>query len=75
MAKSDGTTGQDANNDMLIIEEVVTFDRATYNQGENALYDFSVREDGIVDTIVSRGVGGVAIKIKSEASKQEITKE
>ena len=32
-------------------------DRASFNQGQNALYDFSIEEE-IAQTIVSRGPGG-----------------
>ena len=33
-------------------------DRASFNQGENALYNFSVEEE-LAQTLVAKGVGGV----------------
>ena len=47
-------------------------DRAAFNQGENAKYDFSVEEE-IAQPIVARGAGGVMTS--SEVYKQETTKE
>ena len=38
-------------------ESVIAFDRAAFNQGENAKYDFSIQE-GTAQPIVSRGPGG-----------------
>lgn len=37
---------------------IIAFDRAAYNQGPNAKYDFSVEED-TAQTLVARGPGGV----------------
>ena len=37
----------------------VCFDRATFNQGINAGYDFEVSEKGVVSTIVAKGPSGV----------------
>ena len=37
---------------------VIAFDRAAYNQGEDAKFDFSVTENEIQPTITARGVGG-----------------
>ena len=48
-------------------------DRASFNQGQNAMYDFSVEEEK-AQTLVSRGPGGVFAK-KSESSTQENIKE
>ena len=55
-------------------EPVVCYglDRASFNQGKNAKYDFSVEEDK-AQTIVSRGPGGVMTL--SEAYVQETRKE
>jgi len=36
---------------------VIAFDRAAYNQGQNAQYDFSVEEE-LAQTIVAKGPGG-----------------
>lgn len=48
-------------------------DRASFNQGKNAQYDFSVQED-LAQTIVAKGPGGVLTK-QSEHYAQETTKE
>ena len=37
------------------------FDRAAYNQGKNAQYNFAVEEE-IAQTIVAKGPGGVATR-------------
>ena len=44
-------------------QAVMTYglDRASFNQGKNALYDFSVEEEK-AQTLVSRGPGGVLTK-------------
>ena len=39
---------------------VYALDRASYNQGKNAKYDFSVEDDGTVQTIMARGPGAVS---------------
>ena len=41
-----------------IYSHVIAFDRAAYNQGKNAKFDFSVTEDESQPTITARGVGG-----------------
>ena len=38
---------------------VIAFDRAAYNQGENAQYDFEVTDNGVTSTIVAKGPSGV----------------
>ena len=48
-------------------------DRASFNQGKNALYDFSVEEE-TAQTLVARGPGGVLAK-QLEPCVQAITKE
>lgn len=54
-------TGQDAYNDMLIAKPTYSLDRASFNQGENAQYDFQISEDGKTQTVISRGPNAVAI--------------
>jgi len=49
--------GQDAYNDMLVCSPAYGIDRAAFNQGQNAKYDFSVKEEQ-AQTLVSRGPGG-----------------
>ena len=41
-----------------MIAPVLAFDRAAYNQGMNAQYDFSIEEE-LAQTIVAKGPGGV----------------
>ena len=42
---------------------VIAFDRAAYNQGENAQYDFEVTESGVNSTIVAKGPSGVCYSV------------
>ena len=39
---------------------VYAFDRAAFNQGQNAKYDFEITDSGVNSTIVARGPSGVA---------------
>ena len=39
---------------------VYALDRASFNQGANAQYNFSIEDDGTAQTLVSRGPGAVA---------------
>ena len=41
--------------------QCIALDRAAFNQGENALYDFTITED-ISPTIVARGPNAVCTK-------------
>lgn len=43
-------------------EKVWSLDRAAYNQGENAKYDFEISDKGTAPTIVARGPSAVAHK-------------
>lgn len=43
--------------------DIVTFDRAAFNQGENAQYEPEIRTDGICSTLVARGPSGVCFPI------------
>ena len=60
---------------MKIEGEILAIDRATFNQGENALYDFDISGGGTVQTIIARGPGAVCYKIPSEPCVQETTRE
>lgn len=53
---------------------VIALDRASYNQGQNAQYDFSIDDGGVAQTIIAKGPGAVCYK-PSEACVQEITRE
>lgn len=50
---------------------VIAIDRAAFNQGENAKYDFSVDGGGTAQTIVARGPGAVCYKLPESADGQE----
>ncbi len=47
---------------------VYALDRAAFNQGENAKYDFEISDSGINSTIVSKGPSAVCYNICSDAS-------
>ena len=51
-----GTGGNQVN---AIVEPVVALDRASYNQGQNAQFDFDCNDGGIASTIVAKGPGAV----------------
>lgn len=39
----------------------MAIDRAAFNQGQNAQYNFSVDESGVAQTLVAKGPGAVAV--------------
>ena len=53
---------------------VIAIDRAAFNQGQNAQYDFSIQED-VAQTIVAKGPGGGVLAKQLEHYAQETTKE
>ena len=57
-------TGQDAFSDMLVAgpEKPIAIDRAYFNQGQNALYDPALYEDGTNPTLVARGPNAVCVR-------------
>lgn len=40
-------------------QALITIDRAAFNQGENAKYDFQVHYDGVAPPLVAQGCGAV----------------
>ena len=48
---------------------VIALDRASFNQGKNAQYDFEVSESGINSSLVARGPSGVCSQEKSECER------
>ena len=58
---------------ILDVPKCYGLDRASFNQGKNALYDFAVEEE-IAQPLVARGPGGVMTEL-SVHSAPEITKE
>lgn len=52
---------------------VVAFDRAAYNQGQNAQFNPAFEVDGVAFTLVAKGPGGVALNL--EAARKNENKE
>lgn len=48
---------------VVIEEKVIALDRASFNQGENAKYDFEISDSGVNSTIVAKGPGAVCYSI------------
>lgn len=58
-----GANRQYVEQDKLIVETaggVVAMDRATFNQGANAQFDFETKEGETMPTVVAKGLGAVA---------------
>ena len=43
----------------LYVMDAIGLDRASFNQGKNAQFDFSITEDGTEPTLTARGLGAV----------------
>lgn len=61
-----GTGGNQVN---AIVEPVVALDRASYNQGQNAQFDFDCNDGGIASTIVAKGPGAVCYTVDQGGGK------
>ena len=48
---------------VVISNEPIAIDRAAFNQGENALYDPQINEDGTTSTLVAKGPSAVCYQI------------
>lgn len=48
-------------------QAIITLDRAAFNQGENALYEPKISEDGINSTLTAKGPSAVCASFKSKA--------
>jgi DNA (cytosine-5)-methyltransferase 1 len=48
---------------------VIAFDRAAFNQGQNAKYDFEITDSGVNSTLVARGPSGVAYGFDPQADR------
>lgn len=55
--------------DMDNFNAVIALDRASFNQGKNAQYDFEVSESGINSSLVAKGPSAVCSKEKSECER------
>ena len=51
---------------------VIAFDRAAFNQGLNAQYDFEITESGVTSTIVAKGPSGVCYSVISSEGEGDI---
>lgn len=61
--------GQQRMPDMGNFNAVIALDRASFNQGKNAQYDFEVAENGINSSLVAKGPSAVCSKEKSECER------
>ena len=50
-----------------MVMEVLGLDRASFNQGKNAQYDFSITEDGTEPTLTARGPGAVCYCLQDKS--------
>ena len=50
-----------------VVMEVLGLDRASYNQGKNAQFDFSITEDGTEPTLTARGPGAVCYCLQDKS--------
>lgn len=42
-----------------VMVPVYYLDRASFNQGKNAAYEFVIRDDDVSNTLVAKGPGGI----------------
>lgn len=61
--------GQQRTPDNDNFNAVIALDRASFNQGKNAQYDFEVSESGINSSLVAKGPSAVCSKEKSECER------
>ena len=50
---------------------VYAIDRAAFNQGENALYDFSISQSGVAQTVIAKGPSAVAYSLQGSMFGRE----
>ena len=53
---------------VVIAHEPIAIDRAAFNQGENALYEPQINEDGTNSTLVAKGPGAVCYSIDEKCA-------
>ena len=56
-----GRMGTGGGNTPMIMIPIYAIDRAAFNQGKNAQYDISIKEDGLIQTIVASRPGAVGV--------------
>ena len=55
------------NNDQYLFQPVYALDRASFNQGKNAQFDFEVSDKGVNSPLVAKGPGAVCYGVTSHA--------
>ena len=53
---------------VVLATKPIAIDRATFNQGENALYDPQINEDGTTSTLVAKGPSAVCYSIDEKCA-------
>ena len=61
-----------ANNAQYLFQPVLALDRASFNQGKNAQYDFEVSEKGVNSPIVAKGPGAVCYSVDQGGGKSSV---
>ena len=56
-----GRMGTGGGNTPMIMIPIYAIDRAAFNQGKNAQYDISIKEDGLMQTIVAKRPNAVGV--------------
>ncbi len=62
----------DKENFNCIVEKLYSLDRASFNQGMNAQYNFEISDDGICPTLVAKGPSAVAAVDCRNATENDI---
>ena len=60
---------------VVIAENPIAIDRAAFNQGENALYEPQINEDGTNSTLVSKGPSAVCYSIDEKCANTYVWEE
>lgn len=58
-------------NNQTLMHPVIALDRASFNQGVNAKYDFEITDSGVNSTIVAKGPSAVAYGVKNRGGYGE----
>ena len=59
-------------NAQYLFQPVLALDRASFNQGKNAQYDFEVSDEGINSPLVAKGPGAVCYSIDQGGGKSSV---
>ena len=62
--------GTGGGNVPMVIQEIISIDRAAFNQGENAKYDFSISGGGYTQTLVARGPNAICYRTDQTESER-----